>query len=714
MKLSLQKKIISGFMFATMISIVVGFVGWRSSGNIKSKLDEVGNVGIPAIENIMEISGYQKKVAASIGNLSSPAMTRDARALEYQAIEESLGEAEKHINIYNQLPKNGSINGLWAKFMTSWEQWVADVHTGIAIMHSVDAIGIDNPQVLALEAEKKFGTYKTWAAGVSKSILEMSAMQIDEDVNSLAFGKWMKELQSDNPDILAARDRIVYQLSETLLAVSAIADFIEIEEKELANDEFIAEVLPSIESIQLYVDNFTVPIDQALGLFDEFYLHELSSTTTSYEQTLTLVNNIVSMTKSEVSQNLAAGDSTSKKSQMLLLLVIVVGTVLSLIIGVMIGKNVSGPVGKTVVMLQDIAEGDGDLTKRLDVQSSDEIGEMARNFNTFIAKVQGIVVDISVGAKTVKESAHNLSGLSSSMSAEAEQLSVMSNSVSAASEQMNVNMRSIAISMEEATVNTKTIVDSSTQMRDSIAKMAQSCGEAKESTQETVEKAHQANEQVLQLAGAAEEIGAISETIASVSDKTNLLALNATIEAARAGEAGKGFAVVANEIKELASQTAQATSEISAKLKLIQKLTANTVVEIEEISDAIMLVDETVGSINEDIDQQNTRAIAISDSILQTAEGLKEINDSIGQTSQGVDQVNSEIVRIESSANAISNSSSQIQSNVSDLDKLSEQQRQLVGKFKVEAAQSRAKKDKGKELRKGAAVKSSKIVKLAA
>ncbi len=136
-------------------------------------------------------------------------------------------------------------------------------------------------------------------------------------------------------------------------------------------------------------------------------------------------------------------------------------------------------------------------------------------------------------------------------------------------------------------------------MTSTINEIARNTEIAKSITDKAVHRSKSATDQMDKLGKVAGTIGQVTETIADISEQTNLLSLNATIEAARAGEAGKGFAVVANEIKELASQTAVSTRDIKEQIDEIQSSTQVSVEEINEVSDVIVEISQIVTTIAE-------------------------------------------------------------------------------------------------------------------
>ena len=357
--------------------------------------------------------------------------------------------------------------------------------------------------------------------------------------------------------------------------------------------------------------------------------------------------------------------------------------ILAMVLGFFITRSITKPVKTVVDGLKDIAEGEGDLTKRLELKSQDEIGELAKWFNTFMEKLQGIIKDIAGNAESLDSSSNELSAISQQMSSGSEQTSSKANTVATATEEMSSNMSSVAAASEEASTNVGMVATASEQMTGVINEIAQNTEKARTITGEAVSQAVSASEKVDELGRAANEIGKVTETITEISEQTNLLALNATIEAARAGEAGKGFAVVANEIKDLAKQTAEATGEIKNKIEGIQGSTEGTVTQIEQISKVINDVNEMVGTIATAVEEQSVTTKEIARNVVQASQGIQEVTENVAQSSTVAGEIARDITEVNQAAGEMSNSSSQVNMSAEELSKLAEQLKEMVGKFKV-------------------------------
>jgi len=397
-------------------------------------------------------------------------------------------------------------------------------------------------------------------------------------------------------------------------------------------------------------------------------------------------DNIAGLTK--ISQQLAAeaeknATRSFQSAVTILLIVIAAGILIAMVAAWIVSSAIVRPLNAAVAGLQDIAEGEGDLTMRLDVASQDEVGQLSKWFNVFMAKLQSIIKDITGMVDSLSSSSTELAAISEQMSQGIKNASDKSETVSAAAEEMSANMSTMASAMEQSATNTNMVATSSEEMSATIDEISQNANKARGISDEAAHKATDASANMDQLGVAALSIGKVVETITEISEQVNLLALNATIEAARAGEAGKGFAVVANEIKELAKQTANASQDIKVKIESIQSTTSTTVEQISEITRVIDDVNKVVASIAASVEQQSSATKEIAGNVSQASRGIQEVNQNVNQGSSVSAEISSDIASVNASMNEMAASSNQVNLSAEQLSHLSESLKQMVDQFKI-------------------------------
>ncbi len=333
--------------------------------------------------------------------------------------------------------------------------------------------------------------------------------------------------------------------------------------------------------------------------------------------------------------------------------------------------------------VRDIAEGEGDLTRRIAVSSRDELGELAGWFNIFLEKLQGIIGKIADNSEMVDASSKDLSAIAAEMSGEAEDTARMADSVAVAAEEMNANLNSVAAAVEESSTNAAIVATGAEEMSATISQIAGNADKAREISNEAVTQAASAAGKMGELGEAALEIGKVTEAISEISEQTNLLALNATIEAARAGEAGKGFAVVATEIKALAKQTAEATLAIKNRIEGVQNTTADTVKEIDGISAVINSVNELVDTIATGVGEQSSATGEIANGISQASMGIQEVSENVGQSSVVADGIAKDISGVNNSAGEMAGSGRKVSTTADELLNMATTLKSIVGSFKI-------------------------------
>ena len=327
-------------------------------------------------------------------------------------------------------------------------------------------------------------------------------------------------------------------------------------------------------------------------------------------------------------------ENQEKATVQAIIIMIIIGIGVGVFLTIYIANNMATPINT----IKEVALGELDLTKRLDISSKDEIGDLATGFNRFLERLQenaenqaGARQGIQVGTDQLASIDAELASVSEELNQRSGNIADQSNMVAAAAEQMSTNMDTIAQASQTSQDNMNSVGSATEEMTSTVAEIAQNAEQAREITEEAVKNVASASKRVNKLGTAANDISNVTETIIEIAEQTKLLALNATIEAARAGEAGKGFAVVANEVKELAKQTNDATADISHKIEAIQTETSGTVTEISSITDVIDRVNAIVNTIATAVEEQNVTTQDIAGNIGLATNGMNDIVNNVNQ-----------------------------------------------------------------------------------
>jgi methyl-accepting chemotaxis protein len=281
-----------------------------------------------------------------------------------------------------------------------------------------------------------------------------------------------------------------------------------------------------------------------------------------------------------------------------------------------------------------------DAEERNAVQRKAEMRRLADEFETAVSTI----------VATVSSASTELENAAGTLTRTAATTETLSTSVAAASEEASANVQSVASASE--------------QLAASVGEISRQVHESRRIADAAVTQAQQTDTRIADLSQAASQIGDVVKLITSVAEQTNLLALNATIEAARAGDAGKGFAVVAQEVKALAAQTAQATSQIGGQIQAVQRATGESVTAIREIGETISRVAEIAVTIASAVEEQSAATAEISRNVQQAAQGTTQVASNITQVNRGANETGSASAQVLSSAKSLSTESNHLRVEV--------------------------------------------------
>jgi len=336
---------------------------------------------------------------------------------------------------------------------------------------------------------------------------------------------------------------------------------------------------------------------------------------------------------------------------------------------VLITATISKPIRKLVSMFKDIAEGEGNLTKRLEVDSQDEIGELAHWFNIFMDKLHGIITQLKKSTVEVTRATSDISSTSMQLASGAEEQNSQASEVAISVQQM----AAVIVQNSQNAASTAKIAEQASKkaMEGSRAMQA-----TQEGMNEIVESSTRAGDIVDSLSSRADQIGAVIRVIDDIAAQTNLLALNAAIEAASAGEHGRGFTVVADEVRALAERTKHATGEIAKTIQSIQE-------DARGVAESMNVALAAVSNGKEEMMKTDEVLNDIVKSVSQAVDMTQQIATASKEQSSGVNEISKNVAAISVVTKQSASGAEQMAATAEQLNSQTEALRRLVSKFKI-------------------------------
>ncbi|ABV36592.1 methyl-accepting chemotaxis sensory transducer [Shewanella sediminis HAW-EB3] len=332
-------------------------------------------------------------------------------------------------------------------------------------------------------------------------------------------------------------------------------------------------------------------------------------------------------------------------------------------------QSISRPMQQTISAFENIAKGEGDLTLRLEESGSDELKEVASNFNIFIVKIQAVVQSVLASVSHSQELATGLAAISL-------EANEVTNNMQSETESVATAINEMSMAASEVASNAQLAADSAGSADSEADRTTSVVGSAMVKINELSVELETTSEVAQGLQVSSGKIGQILDVIVGIAEQTNLLALNAAIEAARAGEAGRGFAVVADEVRTLASRTQESTQEINGIIDAIK----HSIVSVNQsVEKAKLRSSETVQETGQVVDALETIKSSIrqiSDMNIQIAAATEEQSAVIAELNMNVTRINDISLENQEKSVQIGNSSQQIQDGSTELNS-------LVSSFKI-------------------------------
>ena len=399
-----------------------------------------------------------------------------------------------------------------------------------------------------------------------------------------------------------------------------------------------------------------------------------------------ILNDINSVLKKDIDEINASVVSETGTFIWVVMIITVIGLLISLLFGFLVRRSITAPVNDLVDMSKDIAQGEGDLTKRIMVSGKDELGDLSTWFNMFLERLNNMVSEIKKHAANINVSSQEMALGNQDLSNRTNQQSSSLEETATAMEEINSIVQNNAEDAKNANEITqkaqKSVVDSRTELLDAVNNSIEMNQDMLQNLQSTNKDVVSAMEEIME---SSKKIEGIITLMNDIAFQTNLLALNASVEAARAGEHGKGFAVVASEVRKLAHRSSKASTEIGVLIQTsLEHINSgrNLVNDGEQGMDEMRTKIDTM--LNNLKSESDSNLNGILTSVKEVSEVMENIKVASEEQAEGVDQINKAIADMDRITQENSALVEQNTTTSQHMAKEAENLEELLNTFKVE------------------------------
>jgi len=408
------------------------------------------------------------------------------------------------------------------------------------------------------------------------------------------------------------------------------------------------------------------------------------------------MDKLIQNSNKQADESYEINNSTYRSSLYITISIVILGFIIVIVLGLSISRMISRQVNKVLFFAEDL--GNGDLTKSIEVDSKDEIGNLSKALNDAKDNIKNLIVQIINSSSDISAASEELSATTEEISSQMEGVNESTEQISKRTQDLSATTEEVTASTEEISATTNMLAKNASDATISVTEIKKRATDIKDRALKNIEQSNLIYDvnrahilKAIENSKVVGEVKMMADSIGNIADQTNLLALNAAIEAASAGEQGKGFAVVADEVRKLAEKSSEAVFNI-------QKMVAQVEIAVENLSKSGQDVLEFMGSnvkpnyefLMNTGTQYEKDAEFMNDLIDEFASSSKQMNEAVVQVSSGIQNVSEVAQESVIASEEILRSVNEITFSISDIAESSQCQAELsqklndmIHKFKI-------------------------------
>jgi methyl-accepting chemotaxis protein len=673
---SIKTKLIASFSFLIMLLSITTWLGTTGMSSISKLLDNIVDVSAEKIKLSARINQNLLAISRAEKNIIIAKTQEEMDVFSANTFAENTEMSERRVKLRALLDDDGKV--LLDQFTNIWDQYIT-INTEVRTLARLNSnqvaaklskgeareafdVAFEEIRSMVELAENDLDLAKTIdSVLIAADIVKFSArinrnlVEIGRDEKNMILSTQLKDIEAFATEIDDTQSNIADRLARLKLIIS--------------NKE-----KPAFDSFVKKYDRYMILHQKVRNITRENGNNRAFELSTNEGRELSdkasaLMANLVTKAEFEMENDALLSRQEYSAARNIMLIITFIAMAAAVVMAVYIALNISGSLQQLVNRLEDIAQGEGDLTVVINESARDETGDLARAFNKFVAKIRKVISEVTDSTDQ--------------LSTAAEELSTVSQLTGQGVENLNNEIEQVATAMNEMTMTVQEVARNADQAAGSAVEASSHAEKGGSVIRQTVASVgvltgeiDRSSEAIHKLKIDSENISSILDVIKSIADQTNLLALNAAIEAARAGEQGRGFAVVADEVRSLAQRTQQSTSEIELMIDKIQSGTINVV-------DSMNKSREQTLQVVKKIDETGHVLTLITSSIVSINDMNCQIATAAEQQATVAEEINRNVVNVQELTTQSAASTSQASTTSHELAKLGEALRNQVRHFKI-------------------------------